>query len=99
MSKDQKTDDSMPCNLDPAKAKESECSHPRARNESRPELTSVSFVVGAEQDWKDDPIEPPKGKSFGPGLKHSHASYYAEITGDMEGWATHNYIMFARQPL
>lgn len=32
-------------------------------------------------------------------MKHSHASYYAEITGDMEGWATHNYIMFAHHCL
>lgn len=72
-------------------------SHPLSLSSDIVKLTAVSFVIGAEQDWKDDPIEPPKGKSFGPGMKHSHASYYADLTGDMEGWASHNYIMYARQ--
>ncbi|EJT48488.1 hypothetical protein A1Q1_02509 [Trichosporon asahii var. asahii CBS 2479] len=76
-SKDTKADESMGCNLDPAKAKE------------------ISFVMSESQDFRMFTIDPPTGKSFAPGFKHTTASYYANFTGDMEGWASFNNVMFA----
>jgi hypothetical protein len=91
-SKDTKADESMGCNLDPAKAKESESP---AYTDASLKLTTVSFVMSESQDFRMVTIDPPTGKSFAPGFKHTTASYYANFTGDMEGWASFNNIMFA----
>lgn len=91
-SKDTKADESMGCNLDPAKAKESESP---AYTDASLKLTTVSFVMSESQDFRMFTIDPPTGKSFAPGFKHTTASYYANFTGDMEGWASFNNVMFA----